>query len=186
MATNFTPADKAQIVAAIQALSSVCDGAQSLDRVGFSGTDTKRGKWLARKDPSLWEPYEIFWAHGAIQKYIKQLAGFGIDPTTIAEPPYAAYPDWQTRQADYRARLAARHGTPAASAQRPQRVIETAGNTYRISLNGLGTPDWQNALAAVKALPQRRFDGQTKTWEVPVACSAAVALFANQFGYTIR
>lgn len=74
------------IIQAVRALAGVCDGAQTLDGIGFNGADTALGHYLADLPDSEWTPKRVHAAWQMIGKYRGQLFRYGIDYAAIPEP----------------------------------------------------------------------------------------------------
>ena len=70
---------------AVRTIAGVCDGARAQDGVGFNGTDTRFGRWLANQ-----EEWKLKWAikaHKILLKYSEtQLARAGINYHAIPDP----------------------------------------------------------------------------------------------------
>lgn len=71
--------------AAVQ-LSAVCDGAQSNDRVGYNGSDTKFGNRVAIIPVEDWTDQMAWEVHEMLLKYKVQLSGYGVDYDAIPVP----------------------------------------------------------------------------------------------------
>ena len=56
----------------IARLAGMCDGAIAEDEMGFNGTDTGRGRELARLERE-WTDNEVRWAMKILPKYHRQL-----------------------------------------------------------------------------------------------------------------
>lgn len=69
---------------AMQALSTVCDGAMSLDGQGFNGRDTAFGKSLAAQPE--WSPKQAAIAWKMLQTYRVQLGRMDIDISDVTQP----------------------------------------------------------------------------------------------------
>lgn len=72
---------------ALGTLAAVCDGAILRDDVGFNGTDTRLGHFLAWLPLDLWPLPAFRDAWGMLRKYRRQLASHGIDYDALPEPP---------------------------------------------------------------------------------------------------
>ena len=78
--TTTTPEDTRILLhKAASELSLVCDGAQTQDRVGYNGSDTKFGNRVAIIPPQDWTDAMAWEVHQMLLKYKAQLAGYGVD-----------------------------------------------------------------------------------------------------------
>lgn len=166
---------------AVRALSARCDGAHTLDGSGFNGTDAKFGNRLADLDVALWTPAIAREAWEMLAKYRRQLESAGIDydriPVPMDTPRNGGLdsPRQQARRLLFHAERRAAAGVPLKSA----RSITVEGDSFVIDFA------YDPALvAAVKALPGRRFDGDRKCWTVPLLRAPQVAAFAAEHGFT--
>jgi len=74
-----------ELMEAVQALATVCDGAATEDAQGFNGLDTAFGRSLARQ--GSWSKAQAVAAYKMLRKYRNtQLPGFGIDYDAIPDP----------------------------------------------------------------------------------------------------
>ncbi len=74
------------IVAALRHLAAACDGAVTVDMVGFNGFDTHFGKELAERSyTGQLTAKQVTAARKMLHKYSGQLAGAGITLPDVAE-----------------------------------------------------------------------------------------------------
>jgi len=67
------------LLAALRVLAGSCDGARSLDGVGFNRYDSDWGHSLADEDPDYWDDQKLVRIYNMIRKYNGQLVNHGID-----------------------------------------------------------------------------------------------------------
>jgi hypothetical protein len=72
---------------AVDALASVCDGANARDDEGFDGADTRAGHLLAFLPLSAWPNSAFHRAWRWTRKYHRQLEAMSIDCSGVSEPP---------------------------------------------------------------------------------------------------
>lgn len=153
----------------IKAVAEHCDGAQTQDKVGFNGQDTKFGKRIASVPFEDWTPDVREEAARIAVTYRKQIEGYtGIDVTTLDVVKAA-----QDAPTNYTARDQAR------TYERRQRDAHKADERKVDYVQGnllftwvKGDPDFTTLLAGVKALPGRDFNWSTKTNVVPISAKA--------------
>jgi hypothetical protein len=191
MATSPTTTEQFELVyQGICAVAARCDGARSEDFVGFDGTDTHFGRRIASVPFSEWTPVVCVEAARIANKYQKQILSYtDIDVTTLQ-----VVRDASTLKTIHEARDDARgYERKAKGADKlALRKIDVVGDYLGIFYDKKD-PDFQDLLAACKALPGRSFDWDRKcnvvpvsdafedfilTWDFPIT-EAAQALLAN-------
>lgn len=149
------------IVKALQHLAGVCDGAKEQDGQGFNGRDTRFGKSLAEQSAvrTLSEKQQAA-ALEMLQTYRGQLEAAGIDL-----PKAESYKVYTNGNA-----------APKPKAEEISGSISLAKKEIVVSFGY--HPD---LVAKVKSLPERKFDGKSKTWRVPVRLATEVVEMFPQF-----
>lgn len=115
-----------------------CDGAHSLDAVGFNAPDAVLARKIARR-ADVWGAHEDYAAHSILRKYSGQLAARGIDCAALPVPE---------------------------KPEKPQsaRLVVRVGETQNLKV----IFDYNTGLvSAVKQIPGARFDGASKSWTIP-------------------
>jgi SNF2 family DNA or RNA helicase len=139
----------AEIIQAATALASVCDGAFSLDGMGYNGADSPTVKSILKfKNPTV-RQIRALW--NILRKYRKQLAGHGLNYDLLVPPPL---PDPAPPRAP---------GAPAQPYVPAQLVIQLlwAGTDYgrRILVSSSYSPE---VVSKIKKLEKRWFDKEGK------------------------
>ena len=157
---------------ALQFLAARCDGAVEQDGVGFNGTDTNFGRWLAQQ--AEWTPEQAVAAYAMARTYRAQLAGGGIDFDAI-EAPAAVNGD--ARQAAQNQRREANAAERLAASK--TLTHDDAEDEFVLAFAYDG-----ELVDAARSLPRRRYNGRDKTNRTPRSPEAAVALlaFAERYG----
>lgn len=152
-----SPASRDLIRRAVRCLAAVCDGARADDGTGFAAPDANLGAQVANLPDDLWTDEIYGYAYEMLHLYRRtQLPAFGIDydeiePEDVQGAKDAAY------------RLVRKHRVQG------ERRIERHGDDLVLF------SEYNEALiAAIKALPNRRWDKGRKAWIVPAATTADV------------
>jgi SNF2 family DNA or RNA helicase len=165
-------------------LAGQCDGARVPDGHGFNKIDQGFGHKLAEMPMEEWTPRQLWAARKMLVRYSKtQLAPWWSGVPEIPEPDtrndhqkkkeasYQAYkrkqdPNWQPEQTFRRFQLDKREG---------QSVVILQHNYD------------ERLVAAIKALPHRKFDGDKKYWWAPLHIDSIEPMldFALEWGYEI-
>jgi hypothetical protein len=181
-----------QLKAACGAIAGVCDGARQRDDVGFNKADTAWGRYIATIPAWMWDAEQCAIVRDMLRKYAGQLAAAGIEWATLPEVHVEAGAPTTGRQAALkRFKTAQRVVDEAAEVQawREGRIgtselVLTRGRP-RAWIEGafavLIFPYDATLVAAVKALPSRRFDGARKCWVVGRGSEAALATFLAEY-----
>jgi hypothetical protein len=215
---------------AVAAIAAQCDGAESLDGVGFNGTDTHFGRAAADAPLQAWTPGLARQAWEILHKYSGQLETLGIDyadlPVPDADPSrdYAyveaagdrlvfRFPYDPSRSDTLKRTVPGLRWNPTAKTwwakPSPDAITaaEAAGFTVTDDARALAAEPVESGpagtitldgdslviafeydprlVAAVKALPSRRFASATKTWVAPIGTRAAVLEFAATYGFDV-
>lgn len=142
---------------ALRAIAAACDGADSLDGVGFNGQDTVFGRALAAVPPDQWTPGQEAEAHRLLRKYKGQLSGYGIDYDALPVPP-----------AD-------------VVGCREVRLVDTDGS--RMVLRFTYDPAVMDRLR--RAVRGAKWDGASRVWVAPLTRKADVLAFAAEYGFAV-
>jgi len=148
---------------AVLTLAGRCDGAHTLDGVGYSRWDAGWGHDTAERI-QRGEPINLERALRVVSKYRKQLERSGI-----------VLPDLELVAAEVESRRAARaaadarSGAPLSPAITGVEVSRTTGDTLAIRF-----PYDQAKVEIARGLPGRRWDAASKAWTVPFASLPAV------------
>lgn len=185
MAHDMTPAEQYELVyQAIKEIAVRCDGAQSLDGMGFNGVDTKFGRRIASVPKSEWTPEVDLEAAHIVLKYREQVLTWTdgrIDVGTLS-----VVRDAQDNGTNYAARNQARTYEKRAK-HLAARQIGVVRNRKGEKVLGIrwanGDPDFSTFLGLVKALPGRTWNGDTKTNEV--SYSPQVDQFIDDHDFTV-
>lgn len=153
--------DQYQIMtSALQYLSTVCDGANSKDGQGFNGRDTGFGKSLAEQSRErTLSPKQQQAAIKMLQTYRGQLENAGIELPAIDD--YEVYQNGNAPKPSQTQNM--------TIPQKPQGKIQLGKNQIIVSFEY--SPE---LVATIKSLSERKFDGKSKTWLVPVRLAADV------------
>lgn len=76
----------APLAKAIRAIAKLCDGANSVDGLGFNKADSRHGVMLSLISESKWNSVVIYEAWNMLAKYQSQLLSLGFDYETIPTP----------------------------------------------------------------------------------------------------
>ncbi len=142
---------------AIRYLAGQCDGALTLDGVGFNGTDSKFGKWLAEIPEAAWTPADRRKAWVVLRKYRGQLERAGISYERLPVPPSADLVD---------------DGIIAG--------IHLGNSFFQIVFRY--DPD---AVAFVRQIPGARWYPATKNWSAAVTAASARFILDNAARFSI-
>jgi hypothetical protein len=152
MAISNPDTEYRQVYDGILAVASHCDGARTLDGVGFNGQDTKFGKRIAALPFEQWTPEIKQEAARISLTYKAQILSYtGIDVSTLEV----------VRQANglgtnHEARRQAWASEKKKGAQ-ARRVCDATPDG-KLALSWSRDPDFSTLLDAVKALPGRWYD----------------------------
>ena len=169
-----------QVYEGICAVAAHCDGAQSEDKMGFNGQDTHFGRRIASVPFDQWtEDVKAEAARIANRYQVQILSYTGIDVTTlqVVQDAKEAFTNHAARD-DARAYERRAKGADKLA----ERRIEAIGDRLYIHY-AKKDPDFQDLLAACKALPGRSFDWDLKCNVVPV--SSEVEDFVLQWDFPI-
>lgn len=162
-ATDSLELQKRALHHACVELAARCDGAKSADGTGFNASDSGPGKRLAALPPEIWEDQWVAGTARLLRKYHDQLASYGVDVTTIKSiVTHTAGGMAPPPQIDRLRAVTLHHGRIA----------------IRFGYN-------KELVAAVKRLPSRRFEPESKLWTAPLAARPAVLAFANEHRFKI-
>lgn len=123
---------------AIDLMSARCDGAATLDGQGFNKLDAPLGHKLAHLPQKDWTVRQTRAAWRMLGKYRGQLSDLGIDYNEIPEPPQITKED-----------------------KAPCRLVISDKGNFQFLF-----PYDASLVSAVKQLPDRHFDGDSKSWIV--------------------
>ncbi|MBF86325.1 MAG: hypothetical protein CL489_17865 [Acidobacteria bacterium] len=168
--TTTTPEDTRILLhKAASELSLVCDGAQTQDRVGYNGSDTKFGNRVAIIPPQDWTDAMAWEVHQMLLKYKAQLAGYGVDYDAIPEPPRPIA-----------------LGDPRGEARQKARAIDGLA-TRKVSLSNdtfIVRFDYDaHCVSQIRLVPDAQWAGAHKVWYVPASSAAALRAFAEVNGF---
>lgn len=168
--TGPIPYDPTPLAQAIRAIASVCDGAATLDGHGFDGQDAKFGQRLAVIPEDAWSEAMIADAWHMARKYRRQLADFGIDVESLAEPPVTEV-----------ARVATDFGSARQSREEARKLARNASTKVELSgdLIILHGPYDAARVNACRQVPGRRWTGKVDTF--PLSSARQVVDLADQF-----
>lgn len=181
-----------QLKAACGAIAGVCDGARQRDDVGFNKADTSWGRYIATIPAWMWDAEQCVIVRDMLRKYMGQLAAAGIEWSALPEVHVeAGAPTTGRKAALKRFKTAQRVVDEAAEAQAwregrigTRELVLTRGRP-RAWIEGafavLSFPYDAVLVAAVKALPSRRFDSSRKCWVVGRGSERALAAFLTDF-----
>jgi hypothetical protein len=149
-----------QLHAAAVRLAAECDYAVDEDGRGFNKPDTHFGHGLAETPAELWTDEVISAAWTTLRKYKGQLQAGGIDFDAIEKPAELEAADKERRDL--------------------LRTIQLEGDKAVFHFGYS-----QRLVAAVKTIPGRKWDGDSKTWSVVLTTTSrpAVLEFAKEFGF---
>jgi len=185
MTTNTSPAalpadeQYALVHAAIQEIAARCDGAREKDFQGFDGTDTKYGRRIASVSFETLTEDDRQEEARIILKYRNQaLAYCGLDVSKLE-----VVLDAQGRGTNYtsrdNARAYERKAKNAGLADKRSGTLLASGDVLLSWVKG--DPDFGTLLEAVRALPDRRFDGPSQGWVVKPSKALAEFVLAHDF-----
>jgi len=126
------------------------DHAANLNGVGFNKFDNQFGHDLAAIPAEQWTPRQTRKVWAILKKYSGQLSAAGIDYDAIPEPPQPTDPNPTSKRI-------------TLSKDRKQFIVVFPYNAALVN--------------SVKSLPDRRFDGASKTWKVTANASNIEPLF---------
>lgn len=148
---------RAQVVEALNALKSRCDGASSLDGQGFNGWDRRFVDDVMLRPPATWSPKLLEALRKMLKKYRNQLEGMGIN---WAQIPFAELGQVPSAEAK-----------PAYQEQPRVLKLEKIGNKVALSF-----PYNPALVTAIRDVPGREWDGGGKRWLLPLTTSAIESL----------
>lgn len=151
---------------AIQALSSVCDGAVNLDGRGYNGRDAQFMNGLAMQARLSLKQATI--AHRVLGIYKKQLLQHGIEYDKI---PMPVEPSEQHQEAPVKKR-------------ETMKEAHKAGQFITIRFTAEHKDEFYDILDKVKSMDGRRFDSTTKQWSVPLSRTAVEQLI--EWGFKLN
>jgi SWI/SNF-related matrix-associated actin-dependent regulator 1 of chromatin subfamily A len=169
----------ASLEVAVQTLAARdTDRAYERNGVGYNKADSWIGHALAEIPADTWGDETTYAAWAMLRKYRGQLAGAGIDFDAIpvpAEPEYGEDAARDTaRTAAYRWRVEKR------------RAERRAANVPTIEMDaggfGVRFPYDEELVAAIREVPDRRWDRDRTVWVVAPKGAAALAAWAEQYG----
>jgi hypothetical protein len=165
MTSNLTPDQEyALVYQGIVAVAAHCDGAQSLDYVGFDGQDTHFGRRIASVPFDTWTPAVREEAARIANKYQKQILTYTEVDVTTLQVVKDAKDIGTVRAARDDARTYERRARGASKVA--ARKVDVEGGQLLIAWVK-GDPDFGPLLDAARALPGRRFNGNG--WTAPVS-----------------
>ncbi len=155
-----------KIIAGIQALASSCDGARDRDNSGFNAGDAWAGHRLAALGENIAQrPPEFIARIGEmLLKYSRQIDTTGIAEYVRTNLPVSANTGSKT---DTRY-----HGITLAD----ERLIVDMGGYH---------PDLVRSLKASISQTDRRFDGESKTWNIALSAAGNLAKWAADNEFTV-
>jgi hypothetical protein len=176
MAHDMTPAEQHDLVyQAVREIAVRCDGAQSLDAMGFSGVDTKFGRRIAAVPHATWTPEVQLEANKIILKYRQQVLTWTdgrIDVGTLS-----VVRDAQDNGTNYQGRQDALNYEKRAAVLADRKVDVVPHPVTRKPCLGIfyskKDPEFKIFLAQCQALPGRKFDWDRKCNAVDVSPQAA-------------
>lgn len=166
--TDLTP----RIANAVAYVAARCDGAFARDGEGFDGMDTKAGKRLARIPAEDWTPAAVALGSFLVIKYVGQHGDEG-----LVEDVKAAGHTGENNEVVLAGRAFARQAVKAVDARESFSAVRE-GDTVTFSFKYDA-----DLVAAVRDLPGRRWNSNTKTWTAP-ATEEALALAAD-YGFDL-
>lgn len=147
---DYVTGVKAPLFSAIRAIASRCDGAHSLDGVGFDGQDALFGARVAwSTTPDDWSQEMTGEVYRVLRKYKAQLLNYGIDYDALLVP------DIQSDTTIHAARDEAR-----AAERKTQRAVKVYLTGDRFLVKGSGTYDKKDIIKAAGA----SWDPEVKAW----------------------
>jgi hypothetical protein len=187
MTSNLTPDQEyALVYQGIVAVAAHCDGARSLDMVGFDGQDTHFGRRIASVPFDTWTPAVREEAARIANKYQKQILAYTEVDVTTLQVVTDAKDKGTVRAARDDARTYERRARGASKVA--ARKVDVDEGKLLVSWVK-GDPDFGALLDAARALPGRRFNGTgwtapvsdelrnlILTWDFPVSPAAQVLL----------
>ncbi len=178
--TDRQLAQEELVYLAVQALTSVCDGAVDLDGQGWSGLDTKFGHRVSAIPFEAWTPEIKAECARIISTYRGQIVGLlGID---VAELEIVKAAKEAGRSDNiFEARSQARRA--ARMVEVYKRTIELEGDTLLIRFDKRD-PDFTGLLEGVRALPKRQWHPGLGAWIAPIC--REVAEFAQAWEYPVK
>jgi SWI/SNF-related matrix-associated actin-dependent regulator 1 of chromatin subfamily A len=143
---------------AIKRLAGSCDYAARKDSSGFNKYDAEYGHLLASLEE--WTPKQAYDARLMIEKYRStQLAGLDLPPVEIFAK--------QVQEANERAKREQQEDAGKGNAKKAW-LKDVRGELYVIAKSDRYDPVF---VEAVKQLPGRKFDVESKSWYVPVSAA---------------
>lgn len=168
------------LIEAVHALAAVDDGAVTRDNVGFNGTDTGLGQWLATQPAHSWTDEMRAAAHEMLAKYRRQLTTRGIEYDTIPEP--SAVRDARNRAQELRvARNRAKREGDRHAAEITARQLFTEGPSFIVQTAAYNA----DIVGAVKQIPGRRWDGRRNIIPRSAAAAAPLDALAREYEFTV-
>jgi superfamily II DNA or RNA helicase len=155
--TEWSDDMRQRVHGAVKAIAARCDGAFAEDGVGFNGTDTAFGKMIADLPVTAVADEALAGAYQMLKKYRRQLLDVGIDYDQLTVPVDKTL----SRKSDVRS-------------------VFRDGNDFRIVFGY--DPD---LVSAVKQLPERRFDRDSKSWLVPIEFVNEVEAFGKLHNFAM-
>jgi hypothetical protein len=182
---EMTPEQEYELVyQGIVAVAAHCDGAQSLDYMGFDGQDTHYGRRVAAATFDAWTPDVRQECARIANKYQKQILRWtGIDVTTLQVVRDALGKD-TNRAARDMARTYERRAQGASEMSKRRVQVENGKLTVSWASRGPGSkgdPDFFALVDLVKKLPGRFWNGHSNE----VSVSAELEVFINEWDFTV-
>lgn len=158
-ATPWTDEMRQTVLAGTRYLAGRCDGAQTLDGMGFDGTDTTFGRTVAGLSLDVLSDDVLCDMYLRLRKYRGQLNAGGIDIDAMDTPPNAR-----------------RIGESSI------RVVMLDGNSYVLQFGY----DAGLVMALKREVSgPRRWDPESKQWLIPLAKGRELAAFAKRHGFSV-
>jgi len=168
--TKTTNTDKEIIHAAVSAIASKCDGANTEDGIGFNGSDTKFGKRCALLEPHQWTEGITWEAHRMLEKYAGQLKSYGYDYEKLPEPEMPLVADGRA---------------DARNLARTAEILDSRRITVRNDRFIIEFKYDAEVVASVRKIKDSQYDADKKLWYAPVSSAQFVAKFAKEFEFNI-
>ena len=145
---------------AVRSIASRCDGAHTLDGVGFNGHDALFGARVAwHTTPDTWSDEMSSEVHRMLRTYKVQLGKYGVEYDALPEPFVLA--DSTVHAARDEARAAER---------KSKRGIKVYFDGVTFAVKGRGTYDVKDTIKSFGA----RWDGEAKAWAFDLDQASAV------------
>lgn len=157
----------APLAKAIRAIAGLCDGASSVDGLGFNKADSRYGMMLALVSESKWNNVVIYEAWNMLAKYQSQLLSMGFDYNEIPTP---RRPD--NFSVGFKEMVSADGGAGRNS-------VSTNGEVFVIRAEYD-----EQLIEEIKKIPGISWNNKALVWVAPISSEQEIGTLVSEFQFT--